>query len=130
MVVLVLSCTENFEAAAEEKTLDYEYEFYETYLKKYVCQESETGYIKVDEISQRCFEALKNAYSSLKSNLWSENGIEDKFADSLMFYIATGLIFVEGGNYYINVKKLMEITANFKKAKEDSGCTKIKSVHK
>ena len=29
MVVLVLSCTENFEAAAEEKTLDYEYEFYE-----------------------------------------------------------------------------------------------------
>lgn len=109
----MLSCTENFEAAAEEKTLDYEYEFYETYLKKYVCQESETGYIKVDEISQ-----------------WSENGIEDKFADSLMFYIATGLIFVEGGNYYINVKKLMEITANFRKAKEDSGCTKIKSVHK
>lgn len=126
----MLSCMENFEAAAEEITLDYEYEFYETYLKKYVDQESETGYIKIDKSSQSCFEALKNVYSSSKSNSCFENAIEDKFADSLMFYIATGLIFVDGGSYYINTKKLMEITTNFMKAKEDLGCTKIKSVHK
>lgn len=117
----MLECMQSLGAAYKEAKLDYEYEFYDTYLKDYVEQENETGLVKVSDNLQENFMSLNGAYSTIKSAIESERSMEDKLADSFMFYVSIGVIMLLEDGYYINTKRLLETTKQFKSASEQNG---------
>lgn len=117
----MLECMQSLGRAYKEAKQDYEYEFYNIYLKDYVEQENEMGFVKVSDSLQENFMSLNGIYSTSKSVIESERGMEDKLADSFMFYISTGVIVLLEDGYYLNTKKLSETTKQFQLLNEQSG---------
>lgn len=114
----MLECMQSLGAFYKDAKLDYEYDFYVSYLKKFEGQESETGFIKVSDDLEMNFMNLKAAYDISKSVPVLERGEEDKLADSFAFYVSLGVIVILEDGYYINTKLLAEKTKQFDSANE------------
>lgn len=97
----------------EKIDIDYEYDFYASYLSEYRDQENETGFIKVSDDLQENFMHLGESYRVSKSVPVSERGMEDKLADSFMFYVSLRVIVLREDGYYINTKLLAAKTKQF-----------------
>ncbi len=97
----------------KDAKLDYEYEFYSLYLSSFKDQVSETKFIKVNDELQECFMHLTAAYQVSKSVPLFERGMEDKLADSFMFYVSLGVIVIRKDGYYINTELLARATKQF-----------------
>lgn len=117
----MLECIQSLGALYKKAKLDYEYEFYNTYLKDYVEQENEMGLVKASDSLQENFMGLSGSYSVAKSVIESERSMEDKLADSFMFYVSIGVIILLEDGYYINTNRLLETTKQLKFASEQNG---------
>lgn len=119
------------ETVYKDGMIDYEYDFYASYLSRYINQESETGFIKVSDDLQENFMNLSTSYHNSNSVHVSERGMEDKLADSFTFYVSLGVIVLREDGYYINTKLLASLEEKAKKAKQfDSVIEKGESYKK
>lgn len=109
----MLEYEESLENLYKDAKLDYEYDFYVSYLERFKGQESEADFVKVSDSLQVEFMNLKLAYDISKSVPVLERGEEDKLADSFAFYVSLGVIVLLEDGYYINTKLLAEKTKQF-----------------
>ncbi len=114
----MLECMQSLETIYKDAKLDYEYDFYVSYLERFKNQASETGFIKVSDDLQINFMALMATYDISKSVPVLERSEEDKLADSFAFYVSLGVIVLLEDGYYINTKLLAEKTKQFDSVNE------------
>lgn len=88
------------------KDNDETYVFFEKVLASYLPFLNDDDCIEINEEHTSCFFELETLYQSSKSVPsvnWTE---EEKMADSLAWYKASGIIFLKKGKYYINSEAL------------------------
>ena len=113
----------------EDVSLDYEYDFYNTYLSEYANQD-ENELVPVSKEVASFFMALNQEYSSSKDISPDQRNTEAKLADSFMFYVAAGVIVMVNNEYFINVKKLANLTNDFNAISEKKGISFTKGSFK
>ncbi len=113
-----------YKDANKDAIVDYEYEFYKTYLRCFEGQESQTELIKVNGDLEGTFLGLSNLYSNCVSV--EDRGYEDQMADSFAYFVSTGVIKVQKDGYYINVKRLLETTKQYNSVTKQIGNAKKK----
>lgn len=113
----------------EDVSLDYEYDFYNDYLSEYANQDG-NELVPVSKEVASLFMALKQEYSSSKDILPNQRNNEAKLADSFMFYVAAGVIVMINNEYFINVKKLADLTNDFNVISEKKGISFTKGSFK
>lgn len=119
MLECIQSLGTAYKDANKDIVMDYEYEFYKTYLKGFEGQESQNGLIKVTGDLEAAFLELSSLYSNYVEV--ENRGYEDQLADSLAYYVSTGVIKLQKDGYYIDVKKLSETTKQYNTTKEQIG---------
>ena len=85
---------------------DETYILFEKVLAEYLPFTDTLEMIKVSAEHDIYFKSLDELYSISKSEPCNEWNQEEKMADSLAWYKATGLIVLKEGSYYINSEKL------------------------
>jgi secreted PhoX family phosphatase len=113
----------------EDVSLDYEYDFYNTYLSEYANQDG-NELVPVSKEVASFFMALNQEYSNSKDISPDQRNTEAKLADSFMFYVAAGVIVMVNNEYFINVKKLANLTNDFNAISEKKGISFTKGSFK
>lgn len=96
---------------------DETYELFKNVLIDYVPFLKDKDELKLNDPHQEYFKALEEAYSYRIDDEERQN--EDKMADSLAFYKASGLIKLKDGVYYVDSKKLMNKFLEYRKYEEN-----------
>lgn len=105
----------------EDVSFDYEYDFYSSYLSEYVDQDGREVLVPVSKETLDAFMAFKQEYSNSKDVSAEQRNMEAKLADSFMFYVSIGVIVMNGNEYFINVKKLADLTNKFNDVNKKKG---------
>ena len=113
-------CMQQMGRSYEDKNvkLSDDLEFFQKVLATYLpfCEENRE-YITVNDNDKKYFDALIELYSISKTaDEWNE---EESMADSLAFYISTGLVKrTNTGSYYINIEGLKKKLVEYSDYKE------------
>lgn len=103
---------------------DETYTLFKSVLIDYLPFVDENDMLKVNDEHKEYFKALDELYSISKSNPASDWNYEERMADSLTWYKATGLLVLKEGNYYINSDKLKQKLVEYQEYN-----SKVKNLH-
>ncbi len=126
----MLYCIESMGMGRGYRDNDETFELFIKVLIDYVPFLNDTKELKVNDLHQEYFSALEEWYSYSKDVEDVQRQNEDKMADSLVFYKATGLIKLKAGAYYIDSKKLKEKFLEYQNYKEEKANIKTKGPRK
>ena len=101
------------------KDYDETYLLFEEFLLSYLPFAGDCDKIEINENDKEIFGNLRNEYSAFKSEPQGNWNLEKRLADSLVFWMQTGLIFIEDGKYYINSKQLIDRSIKYNEYKKD-----------
>lgn len=118
----MLYCIESLGRSYKEQ--DETYVLFEKILIDYLPFANDVDELVVNEEHKNYFLALEELYDISKSKVAAEWHSEEKMADSLAWYKASGLIFVRNGNYYINSNLLKRKFLEYENHKEKANTYK------
>lgn len=103
---------------------DETYALFKSVLIEYLPFIDEEEALEVNEEHKEYFKALDELYSISKSNPADDWNQEERMADSLAWYKASGLITMKNGNYYINAERLKQKLIEYQEYN-----SKVKNLH-
>lgn len=120
----MLYCIESLGKSYKEQ--DETYVLFEKVLIDYLPFANDSEELIVNEEHKNYFRALEELYDISKSKDAADWHIEERMADSLAWYKASGLISIKNGNYYIssNLLKRKFMEYEEQKVKENANTYK------
>ena len=112
-----LYCMESLGRRYQEA--DETYDLFKKVLIDYLPFANEGEKLKVNELHNEYFVALDILYSTACATPIEELNDSERLADSLAFYKASGLLFMNEGQYYIDTNKLKAKFLEYQSYKEN-----------
>lgn len=120
----MLYCIESLGRNYKEQ--DETYVLFEKVLIDYLPFANDSEELIVNEEHKKYFCALDELYDISKSKVATDWHNEEKMADSLAWYKASGLISIKNGNYYINSNLLKRKFMEYEEHKEKENANAYK----
>ncbi len=99
-------CMESLGSA--KKIMDKEYEFYDIILKTYVPFINDGKILKMNDYHQKLLSGAWQCYDDEYGTEVANLSLEAKLGDSLLFFIATGVIILANDKFMINTSELQK----------------------